>query len=134
MKGLLRAIAYMIPPLFFSLHSSISSSMCIWIVFYGMILYALWKGWFRLERKIAVPVCAFAAFILPILSAVFSISLVQQIIRRCALLHSLIRNQIVRVQVISIIYLERYFLNADGLAAPEEKDLYRVSLHLEENG
>lgn len=71
MKGLLRAIAYMIPPLFFSLHSSISSSMCIWIVFYGMILYALWKGWFRLERKIAVPVCAFAAFILPILSAVF---------------------------------------------------------------
>lgn len=47
-------------------------------------------------------------------------------------MHSLIRNQIVRVQVISIIYLERYFLNADGLAAPEEKDLYRVSLHLEE--
>ena len=49
-------------------------------------------------------------------------------------MHSLIRNQIVRVQVISIIYLERYFLNADGLAAPEEKDLYRVSLRLEENG
>lgn len=46
MKGLLRAIAYMIPPLFFSLHSSISSSMCIWIVFYGMILYALWRAGF----------------------------------------------------------------------------------------
>ena len=71
MNGLLRAIAYMIPPLFFSLQSSITSSMCIWIVFYGMILYALWKGWFRLERKIAVPVCAFAAFILPVLIAVF---------------------------------------------------------------
>lgn len=70
LKGLMKAAVYMLLPLFFSLQGSITASLCIWVVFYGMILYALWKGWFGLNRNVAIPACVFVAFVLPIIVAV----------------------------------------------------------------
>lgn len=70
LKGLMKTVLYMLLPLFFSLQGSITASLCIWVVFYGMILHALWKGWFGLNRRVAIPVCFFVAFVLPVIVAV----------------------------------------------------------------
>lgn len=65
LRGLAAAVVYMLLPLYFSTKGSIVFTMCLWLVFWGMILAAFRKGWFGSRRKAGCVAGILAGFAVP---------------------------------------------------------------------